>query len=78
MYDGALLALAVAEPPGDIETALTAYEAELFPRSAEAAGESAQSLEVLFSEDSPHGLVEMFAAFDGDRAGSGEPTPARA
>ncbi|MFK8906579.1 FAD-dependent oxidoreductase [Streptomyces sp. YS-3] len=37
MLDGAELATALAARPGDIETALAAYEHALFPRSAEAA-----------------------------------------
>lgn len=64
MYDGALLALSISEHPGDIESALAAYEADLFPRAGQAAAESAGSLEILFNENSPQGLVEMFAAFD--------------
>ncbi|WP_028049632.1 NAD(P)/FAD-dependent oxidoreductase [Cellulomonas sp. URHD0024] len=64
MYDGALLALAVVEHPGDVETAIAAYETALFPRSAEAAGQSASSLDLMFSEGSPRALVEMFAAYD--------------
>jgi 2-polyprenyl-6-methoxyphenol hydroxylase-like FAD-dependent oxidoreductase len=64
MYDGAQLAIAIAEYPGDIEAAMTAYETELFPRSAESARESAESLEVIYSKDSPKGLVDMFASFD--------------
>lgn len=69
MYDGMALALAIAEHPGDTEAALTAYEAALFPRSAEAAGESARSLELLFREDSPRGLLDMFASFAGEAGG---------
>ncbi len=69
MYDGMALALAIAEHPGDTEAALRAYETELFPRSAESAGESAQSLEVLFREDSPRGLLDMFASFGVENAG---------
>ena len=68
MYDGALLALAIADHPGDTEAALAAYEAELFPRAAEAARGSARSLELLFRDDSPRGLVEMFAGFDAEQA----------
>lgn len=37
MLDGAELARALASHPGDVETALTAYEQALFPRSAQAA-----------------------------------------
>lgn len=70
MYDGALLAMAVAEHSGDIESALAAYEADLFPRAAKAAAESAESLEILFSENSPQGLVDMFAGFDEQEAAS--------
>ena len=69
MHDGALLALAIAEHAGDTEAALTAYEADLFPRSARAAGASQQSLQLLFDEDSPRGLLQMFAGFDAARAG---------
>ncbi len=62
--DGAQLALAIADYPGDAEAAMTAYEADLFHRAAEAAGESAQSLDLLYRADSPQGLVDMFADFD--------------
>lgn len=64
LYDGARLAEAIIAHPGDTEAALASYEAELFPRSAESAGDSAESLEMMFREDSPRGLVEMFAAMD--------------
>jgi 2-polyprenyl-6-methoxyphenol hydroxylase-like FAD-dependent oxidoreductase len=64
MYDGSQLALAVAGHPGDPEAALAAYEAGLFPRSAQAARESAESLKVIFRADSPRGLLDMFAGFD--------------
>lgn len=60
MYDGSELALAIAAHPGDTEAALAAYEAELFPRSAESARDSAESLEMMYREDSPVGLVAMF------------------
>jgi 2-polyprenyl-6-methoxyphenol hydroxylase-like FAD-dependent oxidoreductase len=68
MYDGAQLALAIAEHSGDTEAALAAYETDLFPRSARAAAESAASLEMLFSDDSPRGLVEMFSAMNAETA----------
>ncbi|MDI9916823.1 NAD(P)/FAD-dependent oxidoreductase [Rhodococcus sp. IEGM 1379] len=64
MYDGARLAEAIAAHRGNTEAALAAYETELFPRSADAARESAESLEVIFALDAPKGLVEMFEAFD--------------
>ncbi len=64
MCDGAQLARAIADHPGDVEAALSAYESELFPRSAQAAGDSVRSLDMLFSDDSPAGLVAMFEQFD--------------
>ncbi|MEU6119250.1 NAD(P)/FAD-dependent oxidoreductase [Streptomyces sp. NPDC047117] len=51
MLDGAELAQAIAAHPGDTEKALAAYEAALFPRSAEKAAESAANLELLFQAD---------------------------
>jgi 2-polyprenyl-6-methoxyphenol hydroxylase-like FAD-dependent oxidoreductase len=68
LYDGSLLALAIAQHPGDIDTALATYEAELFSRSADAAKDSAESLEMLFAPGSPQGLLDMFAAFDEQQA----------
>jgi len=68
LHDGALLALALAGHRGDPEAALSAYEAEMFPRTSEAAEESARSLEMLFRTDSPRGLLDMFAGFDAQEA----------
>ncbi|MFD4253444.1 FAD-dependent oxidoreductase [Amycolatopsis thermoflava] len=62
MFDGAELALAIAAHPGDTEAALAAYEAALFPRSAEIARESADSLESMFG---PDGLADTIAFFTG-------------
>jgi 2-polyprenyl-6-methoxyphenol hydroxylase-like FAD-dependent oxidoreductase len=72
MYDGSQLALAIAGHPGDTEAALAAYEADLFPRAAEAARGSAASLDVIFSPDSPRGLVDMFAGFDAEKAAAAD------
>ncbi|MGY4644306.1 hypothetical protein [Cellulomonas sp. URHB0016] len=47
---------------------MAAYETALFPRSADAAGESAGNLDLMFSEDSPRALVEMFEGFDAEAA----------
>jgi 2-polyprenyl-6-methoxyphenol hydroxylase-like FAD-dependent oxidoreductase len=63
MLDGAELGKAIAAHPGDVEAALTAYEQDLFPRSAEAAGEAARNLELCFDERAPHSLLEQFAAY---------------
>jgi 2-polyprenyl-6-methoxyphenol hydroxylase-like FAD-dependent oxidoreductase len=57
LQDGAELALAIVADPED---ALTQYEQALFPRSAEAADQSAQGLAMCFNPDSPQGLVDFF------------------
>lgn len=64
MYDGAELALSLANHPGDVESALARYEAAMFSRSAESAQGSADNLEMIFAPDAPRGLVELFASFD--------------
>jgi 2-polyprenyl-6-methoxyphenol hydroxylase-like FAD-dependent oxidoreductase len=68
MFDGSELALSILRHPDDVEAALSAYEAELFPRSARSAEESAQSLEVIFAPDSPQGLIDMFSGVMGEDA----------
>ncbi|MBO0516460.1 FAD-dependent oxidoreductase, partial [Streptomyces beijiangensis] len=62
MLDGAELATALADHPDDPEKALARYEEVLFPRSSETAAQSAESLDIIFSDDSPRGLLEMFTA----------------
>ncbi|WP_187977916.1 NAD(P)/FAD-dependent oxidoreductase [Mycetocola sp. JXN-3] len=58
MYDASELARAIIDHPGDTE----------------AAGDSAESLEMMFSADSPRPLVEMFTRFAGeDEPGEDEP-----
>lgn len=68
MYDASELALAIAAHPGDAEAAIAAYETELFPRAADSASESAESLRIIFRDDAPKGLVDMFAGFDAQKA----------
>jgi 2-polyprenyl-6-methoxyphenol hydroxylase-like FAD-dependent oxidoreductase len=63
MIDGADLATALLDHPGDVEKALTAYEEVLFPRAEEAAAMSAESLVVCFRADAPQGLLDLFAQF---------------
>jgi 2-polyprenyl-6-methoxyphenol hydroxylase-like FAD-dependent oxidoreductase len=60
LHDGAQLALAIAAHPDDLDAALDAYEEPMFTRSAEIAAEAAESLEVCFADDAPHGLAAMF------------------
>lgn len=63
LLDGAELGLALAAHPGDIEAALNQYEAQLFPRSAESAEESARNQLLCFNETAPDGLVAQFESF---------------
>jgi len=65
MFDGAELAKAIAAHPGDMEAALAAYEAELFPRSHVEAVESAEVLEVCLGADAPQSLLDFFARKEG-------------
>lgn len=60
MFDGAELARALVAHAGDVEGALTAYEAELFPRSAAEAAQALQMQEMMFSEDAPQSLLDFF------------------
>lgn len=60
MYDGADLGKAIAAHPDDVEAALIAYEQPMFPRSAAAAADGAQLHGLLFGDDTPHGLIDMF------------------
>jgi 2-polyprenyl-6-methoxyphenol hydroxylase-like FAD-dependent oxidoreductase len=61
MYDGAELAKAIAANAGDMEAALTAYETDLFPRSASEAAEADRIQEVLFGDNAPQSLLNFFA-----------------
>ncbi|WP_055528816.1 FAD-dependent oxidoreductase [Streptomyces graminilatus] len=62
MLDGAELAQALAAHPDDTETALTEYEQAMFPRSATAAADGNQLHELLYGDNAPYGLLDMFTA----------------
>jgi len=64
MRDGAELAIAIAERPDDIETALAVYESAMFPRSEAAAAESALNLLACFEPNAPQGLLDAFARYE--------------
>jgi 2-polyprenyl-6-methoxyphenol hydroxylase-like FAD-dependent oxidoreductase len=70
MFDGAELAQALIATPDDIEAALAAYEADLFPRSAAIARESARNLERFFDDTAPRGVVDLFSGNGGAAAKS--------
>lgn len=63
MFDGAELGQALADHPGDIETALATYEKDLFPRSRSAAEESDRNLRLFFDEHAPQSVVDLFKGF---------------
>ena len=68
LYDGAQLAKALVAHPHDIETALTAYETDLFPRSSEVAKASAENLDRFFGNDAPGSVVDLFKGIARARA----------
>ncbi|WP_409562475.1 FAD-dependent oxidoreductase [Hyphomicrobium sp. MC8b] len=63
MYDGSELGKAIADHPGDVETALIAYEKDLFSRSAAAAAEADRNLKLFFNDRAPQSAVELFTNY---------------
>lgn len=61
MLDGAELAAAIVAHPGDVNAAVAAYEAVMFPRSAAVAEDAYGVTEMLFGDHAPTSLVELFA-----------------
>lgn len=61
MLDGAELAIALRDHPGDLESALGAYEVALFRRSEIAADRAASNHRRFFGEGAPASVVELFA-----------------
>jgi 2-polyprenyl-6-methoxyphenol hydroxylase-like FAD-dependent oxidoreductase len=62
LFDGAELARAIVDHPGDVEAAFAAYEAPMFDRSALAAAESLRGIELCFGADVPHSLLRLFTS----------------
>ena len=60
MFDAAELGQAIAAHPGDVEAALSAYEAAMFPRSEAAAVGAHEVLDLCLGERAPQSLVEFF------------------
>ncbi len=61
LLDGAELARTLLASPDDVEAALAAYEADLFPRSEAAAAESAANLRRFFEDGTPGSVVDLFS-----------------
>jgi 2-polyprenyl-6-methoxyphenol hydroxylase-like FAD-dependent oxidoreductase len=61
MFDGAELGKLIAANPGNVEAALSAYEKDLFPRSASAAAEADGLLKLCFGDNAPQSLLDFFA-----------------
>jgi 2-polyprenyl-6-methoxyphenol hydroxylase-like FAD-dependent oxidoreductase len=60
MFDGAELGQAIAAHPGDIETALAAYEEVLFTRSEAEYADAYEILDLCLGDRAPFGLIEFF------------------
>ena len=60
MFDGAELGQAIAAHPDDIEAALAASEAALFPRRETAAVEAHLILGLCLDDRAPFGLIDFF------------------
>jgi len=60
MFDGAQLGEAIAAHPDDIEAALAAYEAVMFPRSQQAAIAAHRTIDTIFGSGAPDGVVNLF------------------
>lgn len=58
---GAGPAACLSSHGGDIETALQAYEDQLFPRSTAAAIEANELVSLMLGDTAPFGLVDAFA-----------------
>src|ERR1700723_1411567 len=61
MFDGAELDKLIAASPGNVEAALSAYEKDLFPRSASAAAEADGLLKLCFGDKAAQSLLYFFA-----------------
>jgi 2-polyprenyl-6-methoxyphenol hydroxylase-like FAD-dependent oxidoreductase len=60
MFDGAQLGQAIAAHLDDVEAALTSYEAIMFPRSEAAAIAAHHTINLIFGDGAPDGVVNLF------------------
>ena len=73
MFDGAELGRAIAAHPGDVEAALAAFEAAMFPRGAAAAAAARVTMDLCFGERAPFGFIDLITGALG--RGHEGPTP---
>ncbi|HEY6492082.1 MAG TPA: NAD(P)/FAD-dependent oxidoreductase [Trebonia sp.] len=73
MFDGAELGKAIAAHPGDLEAALAAHEAAMFPRSQAEAADAHLMLDLCLGDRAPFGLIDFFTAAARDHQGAGRP-----
>lgn len=64
MLDGAELGEAIAAHPGDVEAALAAHEQAMFARSEAEAVAAHETIDVIFGDGAPKGLVNLFNGTD--------------
>ena len=69
MFDGSELGVALAAHPDDIEAALAAYEAAMFPRGKAFAADAREILHLCLGDRAPFGLIEFLT---GDFGGAVE------
>lgn len=65
MLDGAELGQAISAHPGDIEGALAAYEAAMFPRSEKEAADAHEVLGLCLGDSAPYALVDFLSGAPG-------------
>jgi prepilin-type processing-associated H-X9-DG protein len=66
MLDGAELGEAIAANPGDVEAAFAAYEEVMFARSEAEAVAAHETIDLIFGDGAPNGLVNLFNGTDQD------------
>lgn len=66
MLDGAELGEAIAAHPGDVEVAFTAYEKVMFARSEAEAVAAHETVDLIFGDGAPNGLVNLLNGTDQD------------
>ena len=63
MYDGAELGKALAASLDNIEPAVSAYEQDMFLRSASAAAEANRNIKLFFNDNSPQSVVDLSTSY---------------